>query len=308
MVSYVTARDPTIGRQLRSPALATLLNGYRREDTETRGPSYAHCPIPLGGPFVRLAIAAIHAALETAPHLAVMYTAVLLAEYGFGSRVYEILDRDHGGDARRAPDTDRALVNHAITVGDTLFPIDGEWRDASTVANYPDSQCRVMGLHPRHTKNHPDGAPPTHVWYNAMGPTNPFCIVDALRQHAVLHCTGDPPTAKLFKSADDDWLRRTLKRVATQCGLNPDRVHIRGLRSGCCMATSPDTMADPEALAARVQQHYQGWRPGGQRPYAHGLMGLGQIKSLGLYDMSINTIADTRARFMREHHRAAADA
>jgi hypothetical protein len=74
------------------------------------------------------------------------------------------------------------------------------------------------------------------------------------------------------------------------------------------MATSPDTMADPEALAARVQQHYQGWRPGGQRPYAHGLMGLGQIKSLGLYDMSINTIADTRARFMREHHRAAADA
>ena len=299
VVKYVEPRDPSVSRQLRSPALATLLAGYHREDTEIRGPTDDHCPIPISGPLVSLVLTEITAEFDNAPHLATLYRAVLLAEYGFGSRVYELLDHDHGASAKRTRETDRSWINHAAIVDSLLFRFGNEWVSAAHAAAYTDQPCFVVGIHPRHTKNHPDGAPPSYVWYNASGADAPFCIVDALRRHAVAHCTGAQPTAMLFAGANDDVLRRLLKRVAARHGLNPDRVHIRGLRSGCCMATSPDTMADPEALATRVQQHYQGWREGGQRPYAHGLMGLGQIKSLGLYDMTVNTVADLRARFMR---------
>ena len=65
------------------------------------------------------------------------------------------------------------------------------------------------------------------------------------------------------------------------------------------MATSPDAFNNPEEMAANVQQAFQGWAPGGQRPYARGLMGIGEIKSQALYDDSINRIRDVVARFNR---------
>lgn len=65
------------------------------------------------------------------------------------------------------------------------------------------------------------------------------------------------------------------------------------------MATSPDAFDNPGQMAANIQQQFGGWAENGQRPYAKGLMGIGMIKSLSIYDMSINTIQDIIARFNR---------
>ena len=58
------------------------------------------------------------------------------------------------------------------------------------------------------------------------------------------------------------------------------------------MTSSPDAFVNPGEMAANVQQQFQGWAPGGQQPYARGLMGIGMIKSISLYDIKINRIRD----------------
>jgi hypothetical protein len=68
------------------------------------------------------------------------------------------------------------------------------------------------------------------------------------------------------------------------------------------MTSSPDAFDNPGQLVAQVQQQYQGWSPGGQRPYARGLMGIGMIKSRSLYDMSLNRINDIVARFNKHQY------
>lgn len=65
------------------------------------------------------------------------------------------------------------------------------------------------------------------------------------------------------------------------------------------MTSSPDAFVNPGEMAANVQQQFQGWAPGGQQPYARGLMGIGMIKSISLYDIKINRIRDIVARFNR---------
>jgi len=65
------------------------------------------------------------------------------------------------------------------------------------------------------------------------------------------------------------------------------------------MASTPDAFNDPGAMVARVQQQYQGWADGGQQPYDRGLMGIGRIKSLALYNITINRVRDIVARFNR---------
>jgi hypothetical protein len=148
-----------------------------------------------------------------------------------------------------------------------------------------------------HTKNQPEGALPVALHFNPR--RGPFCFVAEAAAYARQVCAGRPRGEKLFRGARYEVLRDVLREVATACGLNPARVLVRGFRSGCCMATSPDAFADPAAVAAKVQQAYQGWADGGQRPYAKGLMGLGRVKSLDLYDPTINTVNDAVTRYMR---------
>ena len=198
-----------------------------------------------------------------------------------------------------------SFVNHAAKVRDLLFrvhvdPSTQVWVTASELRDaYPGKRVSVVQLMLDHTKNKPAGTQPIAVFFNPKGSTAPFCVTDALDQYARLFCAQRHRNDVLFHGARYDVLREILRMVAMACGLNPSRVLVRGFRSGCCMATSPEAFADPAAIAAKVQQAYQGWADGGQRPYDKGLMGLGQLKSLGLYDMSINTVDDMRTRYMR---------
>ena len=83
--------------------------------------------------------------------------------------------------------------------------------------------------------------------------------------------------------------REVIKHGGGNYGMNRRRVHLRGFRTGCCMTSSPDAFVNPGEMAANVQQQFQGWAPGGQQPYARGLMGIGMIKSILL-----NRIRDMR--------------
>ena len=74
------------------------------------------------------------------------------------------------------------------------------------------------------------------------------------------------------------------------------------------MASSPDAFVDPGEMVAKVQQQFQGWAEGGQRPYDKGHMGIGKVKSLSLYELNTNRIRDIVARFNRFDVNVAADA
>ena len=305
VVKWVAIRNPTISHQLRTPRLASIIDAFNREDIETRGPDDAHCVIPLSCEFLVRVLIALDARFHNDPRSRIRYRALAIGEYVFGARVYELIDRDRGLGSPASPDTDRPVLNHAALVRDILFRVHPDdntqlWVSAQQVATtHAQFRISVITLYHDHTKNKPRGTAPISVWYNPHGHDAPFCAVDAFATYARTFCTSAPPETKLFANATASVLRDAIKDVARAAGLPPLRAHIRGFRSGCCMATSPDVLADPDALAARVQQQYQGWAEGGQRPYAKGLMGLGQLKSTDLYDITINPITDLVARYTR---------
>ena len=306
LVNWLAEVHPAAAPHVRTPQLAAMIDAFTRQDIDIyRGPSDAHCNIPLGCEFVTRVLAALDTRL---PHAdtRVLYRALVIAEFAFGSRVHELIDQDATRAApRRAPHTDRPVVNHVAKVRDLCFRVHVDnstqiWVTADQLAStYADKRVSVVQLTLDHTKNKPSGTQPISVFFNPKGPDAPFCAVDALTHYARRFCTHRYRNAALFHGAQYDLLREVLRSVATSCGLNPTRVLVRGFRSGCCMATSPEVFADPGAIAAKVQQAYQGWADGGERPYAKGLMGVGQIKSLSLYDTTINTVDDMRARYMR---------
>ena len=301
LVKFVERSNGAIASTLRSSDSAALLNAYRHNDTIIRGPLDSYCVIPLGCEFVTLVLAAIDLHFHNdAPNRA-LYRVVVLIEYCFGSRVYEVLDRDRGENPDLSPESDRPYVNHAVKSRDVLlkWSSDSSWYPIHAVTTFPSGPAQVAELLHDHTKNHPEGPSPVAVWFNPAGPSAPFCLLHELHEFAHLWCTDMDPEKTLFASADDRLLRGLFKRVAVQVGFNPHRTHLRGLRSGCCMTSTPDAF-DPSAhITAKVQQAYQGWADNGQQPYAKGLLGLGQIKSRGLYDLTLNTVQDTLARFMR---------
>jgi|FrelakmetLWP11LW_1041352.scaffolds.fasta_scaffold01564_2 hypothetical protein len=301
VVKFVERSNADLASTLRSRDSAALISAYKHNDTIIRGPLDSYCPIPLGCEFVALALGDIDIMFCNDPASRALYRTVVLVEYSFGGRVYEILDRFHGGNPDLSPESARPYINHAVKARDLLlrWSCEGRWHPIYTVATFPDGPAQVAELLHDHTKNHPDGPTPVAVWRNPRGHDSPFCILHELTQFAVYWCHSMAPEQTLFAAADDKLLRRIFKAVAVRIGFNPNRTHLRGLRSGCCMSSTPDAFDDSAHMTDRVQQAYQGWAPNGQRPYARGLMGLGQIKSLGLYDLTLNTVNDTLARFMR---------
>ena len=301
VVKFVERHDATLSSTLRSRDSAALVRAYKHNDTIIRGPLDSYCVIPLGCEFVAMVLAEIDTSFRTDQAGRSLYRSVVLAEYGFGGRVYEILDRFHGENPDLSPESDRPYFNHAVRARDVLlrWTVDGPWLPAHTPSAFPPGPAQVAELMHDHTKNHPDGPSPVAVWCNPNGPLAPFCIVHEITEFARLWCGDIDPDQTLFVAANDHLLRRIFKTVAVQAGYNPHRTHLRGLRSGCCMTSTPDAFDASAHITDRIQQAYQGWAPDGQRPYARGLMGLGQIKSLGLYDLTLNTVQDTLARFMR---------
>ena len=307
VVKFVERSNAALAATLRSLDSAALIRAYRHNDTIIRGPLDSYCVIPLGCEFVTLALEAIDRHFHSDPASRALYRAVVLVEYCFGGRVYEILDRDRGENPDLSPESDRPYVNHAVKARDLLLRWSDRdtWHPIHTVATFPEGPPRVAELLHDHTKNHPEGPSPVAVWFNPAGHTSPFCTLHELHEFAKYWCPGMTAEQTLFAAADDKILRRIFKDVATTVGFNPHRTHLRGLRSGCCMTSSPDAFDTSSHITEKVQQAYQGWADNGQRPYAKGLMGLGQVKSLGLYDLTINTVNDTLARFMRHDRRDA---
>ena len=86
--------------------------------------------------------------------------------------------------------------------------------------------------------------------------------------------------------------------IATRVGLDPARCHIRGLRIGCCSATTPEVLDIATALAQGVRQAAQGWAPGGAAPYTREDVTVGVLKSRQLYVKATNNVADTRQRYV----------
>ena len=301
VVKHVARLNTALASTLRSADSAALLNAYRHNDTIIRGPLDSYCVIPLGCEFVTLALDAINTHFHNDPANRALYRTVVLVEYCFGGRVYEVLDRDRGENPDLSPESDRPYANHAVKARDLLlkWTSDGKWYPIHTVATFPNGPAQVAELLHDHTKNHPEGPSPVAVWFNPAGPTAPFCLLHEIDIFARLWCTGMNAEKTLFAAAEDTLLRQLYKRVATTIGFNPHRVHLRGLRSGCCMTSTPDAFDASAHITAKVQQAYQGWADNGQRPYAKGLLGLGQIKSRGLYDLTLNTVQDTLARYMR---------
>ena len=301
VVKYVERSNAELAATLRSRGCTALISAYRHNDTIIRGPLDSYCVIPLGCEFVALALRAINTHFNNDPANRALYRTVVLVEYCFGGRVYEILDRDRGENPDLSPESDRPYVNHAVKARDLLlrWGDSDTWHPAHTVATFPEGPARVAELLHDHTKNHPDGPSPVAVWANPAGHTNPFCTLYEINEFARRWCPGMAADQTLFAAADDRTLRRIFKEVAVTIGFNPHRTHLRGLRSGCCMTSTPDAFDASAHITEKVQQAYQGWADEGQRPYAKGLMGLGQIKSLGLYDLTLNTVNDTLARFMR---------
>ena len=301
VVKYVERSNPDLAATLRSRASTALLNAYRNNDVIIRGPLDGYCVIPLGCEFVTLALRAIDLRFHNDSANRALYRTVVLVEYCCGGRVYEILDRYRGENPDLSPESDRPYVNHAVKARDLLlrWSSGGTWHPIHAVDSFPAGPAQVAELLHDHTKNHPEGPTPVAVWFNPAGHTSPFCLLHELREFATHWCSGMDAEQTLFAAADDSTLRRIFKEVAITVGFNPHRTHLRGLRSGCCMTSTPDAFDASAHITAKVQQAYQGWADNGQQPYARGLMGLGQIKSLGLYDLTLNTVHDTLARFMR---------
>jgi hypothetical protein len=128
-----------------------------------------------------------------------LYRTVVLVEYGFGGRVYEILDRFHGGNPDLSPESDRPYINHAVKARDLLlrWSCEGRWHPICTVATFPDGPAQVAELLHDHTKNHPDGPTPVAVWRNPRGHDSPFCILHELTQFALYWCHGMAPEQTL---------------------------------------------------------------------------------------------------------------
>ena len=305
---WMELRDPVIASNLRSSTTAGLITAYVSNDHIIRGPLDAYKHIPFGPQFVLEVLKEIDVVFRSDPAARSLYRTLVLCEFGFGSRVNEFIDKDQGESPELSPESSRPVLNHAARCDDIAmqWTEGGKWLKLSEYSQFPAGTPQVATVFHDHTKNHPEGTLPISIWANPIGPT-PFCVLTDLREYARLWHTTMIPHEKLFSSAKDTILRQIVKTVAVRVGFNPRRCQLRGFRSGNCTATTPDAFNDPGKAAANAQDAYSGWAQGGSKPYARGNMAAGQMKSLAIYDLSINTINDGLHRYMRFEQRAVAD-
>ena len=210
MVKWVEHRDPVISSTLRSMTSAALLKAYDKTDTIIRGPLDAYCVYPLSCEFLQQSLLELQTRYGNDPAALALHSAVLISEYCFGGRVYELLDRDRGENPEIAPESDRPFINHAAHCEDILlrWSEEGRWFPMCDVDQFPEGTPMVAQLMLKHTKNHPGGPEPVAVWANPKGP-DPFCLCAALRCYADLWKDVLRRGAKLFANADETILRST---------------------------------------------------------------------------------------------------
>ena len=209
VVKFVEDRDRVISFTLRSPTSVTLLKAYKQTDIIIRGPLDSYCVYPLGCEFVAKTLDELQRRYHNDPATLALYRAVIICEFGWGGRVYEVFDRDQGENPEIAPESERAFINHAALTSNVLlrWSNDGAWFTMSQHRQFPPGVPEVAQLLLAHTKNHARGPEPVAVWANPNGPDNPFCICAALREYANLWHSSMRPDAKLFANARDDVLR-----------------------------------------------------------------------------------------------------
>ena len=209
VVKWVEDRDPVISVTLRSPTSTALLKAYSKTDTIIRGPLDAYCVYPLSCEFVVQTLRELQRRYGNDPATLALNRAVVICEFCYGGRVFELLDRDRGDNPEIAPQSDRAFINHAALTDSILlrWTEEGDWFTMYQYQQFPPGIPKVAQLLLAHTKNHPDGPQPVAVWANPKGSDNPFCICEALRTYADLWHASLRRGHKLFAKADDSILR-----------------------------------------------------------------------------------------------------
>ena len=317
--SFVEKYDAAAAAHMRSPDLSRVIAGLGKRDKISRGPRDTWCNITLGAEFVERLLAHVDTALYADnPYMRILMRAGILMEYCWGVRVYEGLvqptsqpksDLYCENDPEVTIDTaaaDVAACCHTITAdmvalryGNAFVP----FHVATTPGWTPPGNARpdLVTLHLASSKNHPDGEPPRAIYPNTH-PTGAvqYCLVDAmlaLAAHSRPHPMG--ARAHVLHGLPAPALRAAIKTVAANAGLAPHRCHIRGLRIGCCSATTPKVLDLAGALQQSVRNTAQAWgSETGSNPYSHGQLDAGMLKSMQLYDRSISSIAETVYRFM----------
>ena len=326
VISYVAKYDAEAASFMRSADLARVIQGMGARDKIQRGPRDSWCNITLGAQFVEQLLLFIDTVRYAGPsdaYMRVLMRAGILMEYCWGMRVYEGLVRDQkqrrstlycDNDPEISVDTavaDAAACCHTVTNAMVSFN-SGNTYTAFHAATQPGwappngAATAFVILQLDSSKNHPQGEPPKVIFTNAHAPhAVQFCLVDALRALAA-HPRPHPvaATSHLLHGLSATALRDAVKTVATRVGLDPRRCHIRGLRIGCCSATTPAVLDIAGALQANVRDVAQGWQPGGNAPYAREDVSVGVLKSIQLYDSRTNTIVDTVQRFVTPYAHA----
>ena len=209
LVKWVERRDSVISLSLRSPTSAALLAAYAKTDIDIRGPIDAYCIYPLSCEFLHQSLMELERRYGNDPAALALHSAVLMSEYGFGGRVYELLDPDQGKHPELAPESDREVINHSANCEDLLlrWTEEGEWYHIYEAHRFPSGIPMVAQLMLSHTKNHAKGPEPVAIWSNPKGPDSPFCVCAALLSYAV-HWKGTLRRGtKLFAHADEKILR-----------------------------------------------------------------------------------------------------
>lgn len=223
VVQWVAVHDSTISRTLRSATCASLIKAYDKNDTIIRGPLDAYCAYPLPCEFVKLTLAELRRRFGFDPATLALYSAVIVCEFCFGNRVYEMIDKDQGENPEIAPESDRPYINHAAHCEDVLlrWTEEGQWLSLCEYDKFPPGNPMVAQLLLPHTKNHQKGTEPAAVWANSKGPNQPFCICATLRAFADIWHASFRKGGKLFARASDGVLRYYLSPLYTHYHFRP---------------------------------------------------------------------------------------
>ena len=298
VVRHIARDRAAFANRLRSDRLADQIAKFALQDVSTRGPKASWTSIPIGCELTSLILKEIRTRFRDDPHSSALYSGIAVLYYGAGNRVRELSDRENPDYPRLAP-SGRKHQSHSALACDIRFldPLTREWFSSDDIAALP-AEPLAVSVHLRHTKNAKQGPAPIVVYGNPNGKDSPFCIPTIVRHCAVM--LRRRPTDVFFKGVDHGVLTDIIRTVARQNGLDEHRVFPRCWRSGSCMSTSEDVLFDMiSTTQQKVKQGAQGWADGGERPYDKGTLSAGRAKSMSLYDLTINSIADCRALYMR---------
>ena len=298
VVRHIARCGGAFDKRLRSDRLADQIDKFALQDVETRGPKASWTSIPIGCEQTHLILQEIQTRFAGDPLSSALYSGIAALYYGAGNRVRELGDRENPDYPRLAP-SGRVHKSHSARACDIRFldPRTREWVPADDTVNLPTAPLAVS-VHLCHTKNHKLGPPPIVVYRNPNEKGVPFCVPTIVRNcAAVIRRT---PLDVFFRGVDMSILTDIIRTVARRNGIDEHRQFPRCWRSGSCISISEDVLFDMiTTTQQKVKQGAQGWADGGERPYDKGTLSVGRAKSLSLYDLSINSIADCRALYMR---------